>query len=169
MTGEIGCLTKLVSGIAPEGEPHPRAARSFEREDEKGASVSEDELTALLSAARVAPSADNSQIWRFVTVRDPYLRRRLGEAAGERLSESFSRAEVVIVACAARFIVSRSRREQPFAMIDVPIAVLHLLLQAEEMGLPCSWKLGVDEQAVRSVLGVPGDVRVVAMLALGAR
>jgi len=52
-------------------------------------------------------------------------------------------------------------------MIDVPIALLHLLLAARELGNPCSWTIEPDEDAVREVLGVPSEARVVAMVAVG--
>ena len=43
--------------------------------------VEEDVLDRVLGAARLAPSARNAQEWRFVVVRDPVLRGRLGAEA----------------------------------------------------------------------------------------
>jgi len=41
-------------------------------------------LSRILEAARWAPSAHNAQPWRFVTIRDTVLKRRLAEAMANR-------------------------------------------------------------------------------------
>ena len=166
MSAEAKILQGLVEGLSAAGAPHP-AMQSAAEGEAAAKEISDEEVSLLLSAARVAPSADNAQIWRFITVRDEALRTRLGKAAGGRLEEAFANAPLVIVACAVRFVVTRTRKEQPFAMIDVPIALLHLLLAARELGNPCSWTIEPDEDAVREVLGVPSEARVVAMVAVG--
>ena len=43
--------------------------------------VSRDLIVKCLEAARLAPSACNSQPWKFVAVDDPALVRQIGEAA----------------------------------------------------------------------------------------
>lgn len=129
--------------------------------------VAREEVLALIAAARVAPSADNLQPWRFITVRAAATRRRIASAVPEALSGSVAGARVVLVACGVRTLVARVRTEQPFVFIDVPIAVTHVLLEARELGLACAWTLDVDEHAVREVLAIPDSVRVVAVLAIG--
>ena len=131
------------------------------------ADVPAEEVRAILAAARVAPSADNLQTWRFVTVRSAATRKALSAAVAGPVAEAIAAAPVVVVACGVRAVVSRARREQPFVMIDVPIAVAHLLLQAIELGLAVAWTLDADERAVREALSIPADVRVVAVAALG--
>ena len=44
-----------------------------------GEPVSEAEVVALLEAAMAAPSANNSQPWEFIVVREKGLRQRLAE------------------------------------------------------------------------------------------
>jgi nitroreductase len=129
--------------------------------------LGEDELRAVLAAARVAPSADNAQTWRFVTVRAAETRAGLARAVPESLAPAVAAAPLVIVTCGVRWIMTRARREQPFMMIDVPIAVAHMLLEAAEIGLACAWTLDCDEGQVRQLLEIPDDVRVIALLALG--
>ena len=57
------------------------AARISVRRYERDRPVSDGHLAAILEAARLAPSADNMQPWRFVVVRDPGVRARLVEEA----------------------------------------------------------------------------------------
>jgi nitroreductase len=129
--------------------------------------VDEDVLATLLGAARVAPSADNLQPCRTISVRSPDTRRELARAVPGPLAESVEAAPVVLVACGVRAVLTRARREQPFVLMDVPIAVTHILLQAEELSLACAWTLELDEEMVRRALGIPEDVRVLALLCLG--
>jgi nitroreductase len=149
---------RLVTGLQPpDRDPAGWADRP----------VDEEEVAALLAAARVAPSADNLQTWRFIVVRQPEGKGRLAGAVPSPLASCLAKAPVVLVACGVRGLFKQARREQPFALVDVPIAVSHMLLQAVELGLHCAWTLDPMENKVREVLGAPGDVRVVAVLALG--
>ena len=60
--------------------------------------VPEEELREILEAATWAPSAGNTQEWRFIVVRDPGLKRELAAAAMEQ--RFLSEAPVVVVVCA---------------------------------------------------------------------
>ncbi len=151
-------LHRLIEQLAPEGaHPGPFAARG----------VDEPELRGLVAAARVAPSADNLQTWRFVAVREPARRRALAAAAPDALAPALEEAPLCLAVCGVKALIKGIRREQPFVMIDVPIALAQLLLQAAELGLRCGWSLTVDEARVRAALAIPASTRVVALLALG--
>ena len=43
--------------------------------------VSEEDMRMILEAGRLAPSGENAQPWRFIVVRDPDTRERLGAVA----------------------------------------------------------------------------------------
>ena len=123
-------------------------------------------LLKRLDAARWAPNAENAQIWRFLVVRDPdridrVLRRAgVGEAAG---AGQFA----LVVCCAAPFLISRRTAQQPFALIDVPIAALHAAMVAGEIGLGCNLLVDVDTPTVAASLDVPQDHQVVCLMMLG--
>jgi len=126
--------------------------------------VEEEKLMRVLEAGRLAPSARNMQERKFVVVRDRTTRRRLMEAA---MRQSFvAKAPVVIAACGT--IVDHVMAcGQPSYPIDVAIAVDHMTLQAVEEGLGTCWVCAFSEEEVKSILGIPEGVRVVALLALG--
>jgi nitroreductase len=156
MTGLL--LDRLIDALPAPGAP----ARFSPRE------LGAEEQTALLAAARVAPSADNLQTWRFVVVRSAEGRAALSSAVEPALAEPFRHAPVAVAVCGVRGIVSRLRREQPFVLVDVPIALVHLLLEAAELGLRCAWTLDPDEAAVKRALAIPEEkVSVIALCALG--
>ena len=51
--------------------------------------------------------------------------------------------------------------------IDVTIAIEHMALKATEEGLGTCWIGAFYEDKVKEILGIPKDIRVVALLALG--
>lgn len=131
------------------------------------AGLDEGKLAAVLHAARVAPSADNAQTWRFLTISSDEGKARVSEAVSdEELARCLTESHTVIALCGIKWVVTRTRREQPFVFIDVPIALSHMILQATELGIGCTWTLELDEDVVRRALGIPDDVRVVALVGL---
>jgi nitroreductase len=126
--------------------------------------VEKEKLVAVLEAGRLAPSAGNRQEWRFVVVSDGETRRRVAEAAN---NQTFvGEAGVVIAACAVTdgHVMSCGQACYP---IDVAIALDHISLAAVEFGLGTCWIGAFDESRVKRILGVPAEVRVVALMALG--
>ena len=126
--------------------------------------VEEEKLNRVLEAGRLAPSAGNRQEWRYVVVRDEATRRKLAEAANDQ--QFVAEAAVVIACCAvgADHVMSCG---QPCYPIDVAISVDHMTLAAVEEGLGTCWIGAFKEPAVKALLGVPEEVRVVELLALG--
>jgi nitroreductase len=64
--------------------------------------VSEEDLAMILEAGRQAPSGENAQPWRFVVIRDPEMRRKLGALAGGGSGRRFT-AEFVTNQMQERF------------------------------------------------------------------
>jgi nitroreductase len=160
-----------------------RAARSFTDQD-----VSDDDVAQILTAATHAPSAENSQPFVFIVVRDPAKRGAIGALTArlweggakaleaDRLSPAFladvdqgamggvAAAPVLIVVC------GDTRLTFPQAM-DASIfpAVQNLLLAAHALGLGSTLTtlpvLGGSDLA--QTLGLPPEVLPVAVIPLG--
>jgi len=136
--------------------------------------VEREKITMCLEAARLAPSACNSQPWRFVVVDDKQLKIKLSAVAfnGIYAINSFCKtAPVIIVVISERskFLarVGEIFRGTRYYLIDVGIAVEHFVLQAEELGLGTCWIGWFSEKAVKSVLGIPGHKKIDVLIALG--
>lgn len=130
----------------------------------KDTPVEEAKLRQVLEAGRLAPSAKNRQEWKFIVVRDQETRHKLVHAAsGQRFVEQ---APVVLVACGmeSKYVMPCG---QPAYTVDVSIAFAFMLLEATELGLGTCWLGAFKEEEVKTVLGIPPDVRVVAMSPLG--
>ena len=131
--------------------------------------VEAEKLLQVLEAATRAPSAGNLQAYQIYVVRDPALRGRLDEAAGNQ--RSVAQAPVVLVFCAmphrsaARY---GARGEQLFCVQDATIACAYAQLAAASLGLGSVWIGAVQEpEVVREVLKLEGDLWPVAFLPLG--
>lgn len=64
--------------------------------------VSDQDIDLILEAARQAPSGENAQPWRYVVVRDPVTRKKLGALAGGASGRRFT-AEFVTNKMQERF------------------------------------------------------------------
>jgi len=130
--------------------------------------VPEQSLDRCLEAARLAPSWRNGQPWHFIVVRDRQLIHGVTRANYllGAVNPWLKDAPLIIVACADPG-PSGDKGDQPYYLVDVAIALEHLVLAATAEGLGTCWIGGFSEEKVRTVLGIPGHIRVVAMTPLG--
>ena len=126
--------------------------------------IEEGTLTKLLDAAHLAPSANNSQEWRFVVVRDAETRKALADAASKQ--DFVAEAPVVIVCCAETDgdVMRCGLQRYP---VDVTLAIDHLMLAAAAEGLGTCWVGAFNPGRVKTILKIPEGVEVVAVLPLG--
>jgi len=133
-----------------------------------------DALERCLEAARLAPSACNSQPWRFVVTDKSPLKERLALAAfgGVYSLNSFAKDAPVLITVISERPVALVRlggflKRVDYSLIDVGIACEHLVLQAAAEGIGTCWLGWFNERAVKQVLKIAGGIRVEAMVAMG--
>jgi len=136
-----------------------RSIRSY-----KNTPVEKEKLLKVLEAARLAPSAVNFQPWTFIVVTDTVVKQKL---KASYQSEWFVSAPVIIVACAHPSKAWKKFDGEEYWKVDVAIAMQNLILAAWEEGLGTCWIGAFKEDEAKRVLGVPTDVRIVAMTPLG--
>lgn len=148
---------------------HRRSVRDF-----LDRPVEREKIMMCLQAARIAPSASNSQPWKFIVVDDRQLKDKLCKAAfrGIYSFNSFCKTApviVVIVSEKSKFLarVGGMFRGTQYYLIDIGIAGEHLVLQAEDLGLGTCWMGWFDEGAVKSILNVPEEKKIDVLIALG--
>ncbi len=140
--------------------------------------VAEEELQAVLEAARLAPSWANLQCWRFVVVRDPSMKAKISELSyleayfapkgykSNPALKALAEAPVVIVACADP-AESGDLRGQQYYLTDVGIAAENLMLAAHALGLGSVFVGVFEEEKLRDVLNIPRNIRIVGLFPLG--
>ncbi len=89
--------------------------------------VSQEDIDYILEAARLAPSWANTQCWKFIVVTDPKVKEDLASAGNSWIAQ----APVIIVACADPSKPG-TKRDQPYYMLDIGIAMEHLVLAAAD-------------------------------------
>lgn len=134
--------------------------------------LSPEQVEALLTAARWAPSCGNAQPWRFVVApRGSVAHRLLVPHLSRGNTRWVPRASAVFVA-ATQFAPDEHGEggfKPHYADYDLGQAVAHLTLQAVAMGLVAHQFAGFDHAATATALGVPAYVRVLAGVAVGVR
>jgi nitroreductase len=124
--------------------------------------VPQEDIKYVLEAARLAPSWANSQCWHFVVVTDPEVKAAMAKAGNPWAAQ----APALIVACADP-TKPGTKGDQPYYMLDIGIAMEHLILAATERGLGTCWIGWFKEDVAKEALGVPETIRVVAFTPLG--
>src|SRR3989454_11133313 len=128
--------------------------------------VPEQKIQAVFNAARLAPSAENLQPWKFIVVRDEDVKKQVVAACtnAKRLAD----APLIVVACA--------RLDEAVATVGgymnsypggVGMALAHLSLAATSEGLGTSWVFAFNEEKVRAALRIPQDAKVGGVSPLG--
>jgi len=147
--------------------------------------VPEEALHTILEAARWAPSWANTQCWRLIVVRDPTTKSKLSEllrsARPERknpATEAVRNAPVVIVACAERGLsgcyrssdklgMPATEKGEWWFMFDLGLAMQNITLVAHALGLGTVHIGNFDTNEVARILGIPANIAVVELMALG--
>jgi len=136
--------------------------------------VRREDIDECLEAARLAPSACNSQPWEFIVVDAEPVRGRLCDAmlGGIYGMNSFIRQAPVLVAvvtdCGSWFPkVCNTLRDTKMYLVDLGIACEHFALRAAELGIGTCYLGWFNEKAAKKALGIGRGKRIQIALAVG--
>lgn len=134
--------------------------------------VAREDVLKCLEAARLAPSACNSQPWKFVAVDDRALLMDMAEAAiGLGMNKFTVQAPVIVAVVQESMNMSAKAgslvKNKDYSMMDLGMAVENFCLQAAELGLGTCIMGWFDEGKVKKLLGVPSGRRVQLLITLG--
>ena len=134
------------------------SVRAYTREE-----VPEEDLQAVLEAARLAPTAANRQPFKLIVIHTAGREEELKRIYG---APWFVQAPVVICACG---IPGKgwARKEKNYTDVDVAIVMDHLILAAANRGLGTCWVGAFDPAAAREVLELPEELEPIAFTPLG--
>ncbi len=137
-------------------------------------SVEREKILLCLEAARLAPSAENAQPWRFLVIDDPDIRVNFAEEVFSGIysvSKFAAKAPVLILILAKLdFVVHRLGKQIQninFHLLDTGIAGEHMVLQAEELGLGTCWIGWFNTRKARKFFKIPNKYKVISLLAMG--
>ncbi|MHC1720396.1 MAG: nitroreductase family protein [Clostridiaceae bacterium] len=138
--------------------------------------VEKEKLEQILESARLAPSGSNTQPWTFIVVESGDTKRKLCAADNNQLWMMTAPLFIVCVAdirCRISedkaVILNEYSPEPELKQIirDTAIAIGHILLEAEHLGLASCWTAWFEQDDIRTVLNIPEDKYVCGVITLG--
>lgn len=136
--------------------------------------VEKEKLDRILEAGRMAPSACNSQPWKFIVVDEPDLLKKVSAASSAK-GLGFNRFTdevpvfIVLIREKSKPIaqVGGAIKDKDYSLIDVGIAAENICLQAAAEGLGTCMLGWFDEKEIKKVLNIPGRKRAELVITLG--
>jgi len=140
-----------------------QSVRRFEKRE-----VAEEIIRKILELSNLSPSAGNLQARKIVLVKDGKTKEEIVRAA---LGQDFiSEAPVVFVVCADLEASAQKygrRGKELYSIQDATIFASYLQLAATFFDLTSCWVGAFDEKAVRRILGLPTELRPIAIIPIG--
>lgn len=130
-----------------------RSVRAYENKP-----VPDGDLAKILEAARLAPSAHNDQGYKFVVLKD---KKKIAKIAEISRMPFVAQAPVVLI-CVSNNLESK------YHLIDIAIAIDHMVLTAWNLGLGTCWvgAMGAKDE-VAKVVGAQQGAEPVIILPIG--
>jgi len=136
--------------------------------------VSREIINKCINAARIAPSASNSQPWKFIVIDDVELKNKVAKKT-IGLLRSFNKfvpqapVIIAIVLEKPKLLTELGGRlkKKEFPLMDIGIAAEHICLQATEQGVGSCMLGWFDEQAVKTLLNIPDNKSISLLITLG--
>ena len=136
--------------------------------------VEKDQIIRIIEACRLAPSACNSQPWKFVVVDDPAIKEKLAKTCYGKLlrfNRFVSQAPVIVALVTEKPTwlakIGGGVKDKNFAVIDNGIVASYFCLQAAELGLGTCMLGWFDEKKAKQLLNIPTSKRVSLLITLG--
>jgi nitroreductase len=136
--------------------------------------VEPEKIERILESARLAPSACNSQPWKFIVVTDPEKRMLVADATANKLlsMNHFTKqapVQLVVIEESGNLTSSLGgwATHKHYPHIDLGIAAAHISLAATDEGLGSCIVGWCDEKKVRKALDIPKNKRVMLVVFLG--
>ena len=125
----------------------------------KDQAVEREKIIQCLETARISPSANNSQPWKFVVVDDPEKKEQIAECTIGLGMNKFTHQCPVLVAVVheqQNFMstVGSMIKNKNYGLFDIGIAVNQFCLQAADLGLGTCIIGWFDEKKIKKILGV---------------
>jgi nitroreductase len=136
--------------------------------------VEREKLDRCLEAARLAPSASNSQPWSFVIVDEPTLKDKVAHLTYDNLivfNKFVPQAPVLVVIVIEKpkkiTQIAKFIKRIDYPKIDIGIAAAHFCLQAAEEGLGTCMLGWFREKPIKFLLSIPEGKKIGLIIPVG--
>ncbi len=125
------------------------------------------EVLKIAEAARYSPMAGNFPVLKIIIVGNQKKKSELAEAAAKQYFIADSSYIIVVCSEIKKLERSYEKRAEKYSKQQAGAAIQNMLLKTTELGLASCWIGAFDENAVRTVLNIPENVEVEALLPIG--
>ena len=143
-------------------------ARQSCRAYDEGRAVEPEKLTAVLEAARLAPSACNGQPYHFTVCRGETAKAVAAAVTGMGMNKFAAQSPVLIVVSEKPYVKSAALgakvKNNDYRSIDIGIAAAYLTAEATAQGLSTCILGWLDDGKIREICGLDQPVRLVITL-----
>ena len=143
-------------------------ARQSCRAYDESRTVEPEKLTAVLEAARLAPSACNGQPYHFTVCRGETAKAVAAGVSGMGMNKFAAQAPVLIVVSEKPYVKSAALgarvKNNDYRSIDIGIAAAYLTAEATAQGLSTCILGWLDDKKIREACSLDQPVRLVITL-----
>lgn len=137
----------------------------------KSQAVEREKIIQCLETARISPSANNSQPWKFVVVDDFEKKEQIAECSIGLGMNKFTHQCPVIVAVVLEkqnfmSTIGSMIKNKDYSLFDLGIVVNQFCLQATDLGLGTCIIGWFDEKKIKKILGVKNR-RIPLLISVG--
>ncbi len=164
MTSKVSAMRAETSIPVNEIIATRRSPRSFN----EVAEISNEDLTAILEAARWAPSAFNGQPWRF------FVGKRGDEVFNQILSslvefnQMWSKSASALILVASKTAKADGSPHGDY-LFDCGLSVAQLVIEAHDRGLVAHQMTGFDREKAKVAVSMPEELTAVVVIAVGVQ
>lgn len=135
--------------------------------------VEEEKLTAILAAARLAPSACNGQPYHITVCRGEKAKAAAACVMGMGMNKFAADAKILLVISEKAYVPSAALgakvKKNDYRSIDIGILAAYLTAEATAQGLSTCILGWLDDEALRTVCNLTQPVRLVITLGYAAK
>ena len=149
-----------------------KSRRSIRTYDKRA--IDKKDLELCIEAGRYAPSACNSQPWKFIIIDDAAKKKMIATCvfSGLYSMNSFANDAAAFIALVSEEMkfpawAGGVFRHTDFKRIDIGIACEHLVLQAQELGIGTCILGWFNEKRLKKILSVPLSKKIELVISLG--
>ncbi len=119
----------------------------------------------LIEIAKLAPSCDNNQPWRFVFIFDDKKLKAMKEVFHEK--NKWVENASLLVGVFSKQDLDCKIEDREYYLFDTGIAVSFMILRATEMGLVAHPTSYYNENEAKKIMNIPKDMKLITVLVIG--
>jgi nitroreductase len=119
----------------------------------------------LIEIAKLAPSCDNNQPWRFVFIYDDKQLKAMNDIFFEQ--NKWVKNASLLVGVFSKQDFDCKIEDRDYYLFDTGIAVSFMMLRATEMGLVAHPTSYYNEIEAKRIMNIPQDMKLITILVIG--